>query len=151
MNKIFLFAVFILFASACNSKKEEDKKPASKTNDQALLDSVEQGHDIGMSKYGKMKGFQQQVNTALDSISKLPAKARAEAGPYEQKLKDAASELNNAIIEMDKWMESFNMDSALNNMQERLRYLTEEKNKIGRIKELILQSVDKADSLLNKK
>jgi hypothetical protein len=150
MKRMILFGGILLAIAACNSKKEEGKKPGTKTEAELLMDSVEKGHDVGMSKYGKMKGLQQQVNAALDSISKLPAKARQEAAPYEHNLKSVAEDLNTAVIEMDHWMENFNMDSALNNMQERVRYLTDEKSKIGRIKGLILESVQKADSILRK-
>ena len=150
MKRMILFGGILLVIAACNSKKEEGKKPGTKTEAEILMDSVESGHDVGMGKYGKMKGLQLQVNAALDSIAKLPAKARQEAAPYEQNLKNVAADLNTAIMEMDHWMENFNMDSALNNMQERVRYLTDEKSKIGRIKGLILESVQKADSILRK-
>ena len=35
---------------------------------------------------------------------------------------------------MDKWMEEFNMDSALNDADRRLRYLQDENGKITAIK-----------------
>src|SRR6478735_3320753 len=102
MKSMILLSGILLVIAACNSKKEEEKKPGTKTEVEVLMDSVEKGHDVGMSKYGKMKGLQQQVNTALDSIAKLPAKARQETAPYEQKLKEVAADLNTAIVEMDK-------------------------------------------------
>jgi hypothetical protein len=149
MNKLTLFAALFFMVAACNSKKEGDKKPEKSTAD-SLMDKVMDGHDAGMAKYGKMQGLKKQVDAALDSLSKLPAKAKEEAAPYQQKMQELSAELGTALADMDTWMESFNMDSALNNMEERIRYLTEEKDKVGRIKDMILQTVKKADSLLKK-
>lgn len=44
-----------------------------------------------------------------------------------------------------------NMDSALNNAEQRIKYLTDEKLKVGKVKEAILGSLQKADSLLKEK
>ena len=49
-----------------------------------------------------------------------------------------------------KWMEEFNMDSASNDLGKRIQYLTDEKDKVGKVRSLILESVGKADSLLKK-
>ena len=48
-------------------------------------------------------------------------------------------------------MSEFNMDSAVNNMQERIKYLADEKWKVGKVKEAILGSLAKADSVLRSK
>ena len=45
-------------------------------------------------------------------------------------------------------MEEFNMDSAVNNMEQRIKYLTEEKWKVANVKTAILTSLQKADSIL---
>jgi hypothetical protein len=52
---------------------------------------------------------------------------------------------------MNKWMEEFNMDSALNNAEERIDYLGSEKLKVSKVKEAILGSLQKADSILKEK
>jgi len=82
MKKLILFAaVCLLFA--CNSKKEEGKAAATdqKTMADSLMEQVMDGHDAGMSKYGKMQGYKKQIDFLLDSISKLPAKAREASAP----------------------------------------------------------------------
>ena len=149
MKKSLLTIATSLFLFSCNSDKTGDKK-GELTQVDSLLKQVDDGHDAGMLRYGKMKGLKNKVDAALDSISKLAGKAREEAAPYEQKLREVGQELNTAIIEMDKWMESYNPDSALNDLQARVRYLTDERSKVGRIKDLILQSVAMADSILRK-
>jgi len=112
---------------------------------------VMDGHDVGMAKYGKLNAMQNTVQAALDSIAKLPVKAREAAAPYKAKLEGVSKDLNYALAAMDKWMNEFNMDSAVNNMQERVKYLTDEKWKVGKIKEAIIGSLNKADSVLRSK
>ena len=45
-------------------------------------------------------------------------------------------------------MTEFEMDSAIDNLEQRIKYLTDEKMKVGKMKEAILTSMQKADSLL---
>ncbi len=152
MKKLLLFAsVCLLFA--CNSKKETTTKETAgekKTMADSLMEQVMDGHDAGMAKYGKMQGYKKRIDVILDSISKLPAKAKESATSYEEKLKSVKEELSTALAQMDKWMEEFNMDSAVNNLEKRVEYLREEKDKVGKVRSLILESVAKADSLIKK-
>ncbi len=152
MKKLLLFAsICLLFA--CNSKKDEAGKGTTgekKTMADSLMEQVMDGHDAGMSKYGKMQGYKKQIDVLLDSISKLPAKAKEAAAPYQEKLRSASQDLSTALTQMDKWMEEFNMDSAADNLEKRVEYLREEKDKVGKVKSLILESVGKADSLIRK-
>jgi Fe2+ or Zn2+ uptake regulation protein len=48
-------------------------------------------------------------------------------------------------------MDEFNVDSAIDNAKERIKYLEEEKLKVTKVKEAILSSLQKADSLLKVK
>jgi transcriptional regulator NrdR family protein len=43
------------------------------------------------------------------------------------------------------------MDSAVSNIEQRIKYLTEEKLRVSKVKEAILNSLQKADSLLKAK
>jgi len=52
---------------------------------------------------------------------------------------------------MENWMDEFNMDSAVNNVEQRIKYLSEEKLKVSNVKENILTSLQKADSLIKQK
>jgi DNA repair ATPase RecN len=145
-------AMGLLFIAcmACNDggKKKETGTKGPKTQADSLMEDVMDGHDVGMSKYGKLEGSLKKVQQTLDSIATLPAKARQAAAPLKAQLESVASDLNYAITAMDKWMQEFNMDSAINNMEERIRYLTDEKMKVGKVKEAILNSLQKADSVL---
>ena len=109
------------------------------------------GHNEGMAKMSKIETARQEANRLLDSIGKLPAKARVAAQPYKAKLDTLISQLNTADIAMDKWMKEMNWDSASNNIEKRINYLTEENQKVTRVKESILNSLQNADSVLRSK
>ncbi len=107
-----------------------------------------EGHDVGMSKMGKLDAMQQEVQQVLDSIAKLPAKTKTMLAPYKTKMEGVLQDLKSAKSEMEIWMDTFNMDSAVNNMEQRLKYLRDEKLKISTVKENILRSLQRADSLI---
>ena len=147
--------IALLVVLACNNEKKEDQnghgKNEPKTQADSLMADVMDGHDVGMAKYGKLQAMEKKVKASLDSISKLPAKARESLAPYKAQLDSVAADLSYAIFAMDKWMEEFNMDSAQDDMQKRIQYLLDEKMKVGKVKEAILNSLGKADSLLKAK
>jgi hypothetical protein len=151
MNRLLLLIVSGILLVSCNP----GKKPAPENNDarpksevDSLMDQVMTGHDEAMAKYGKMQGLRNRIQVIIDSIDKLPAKAKTAAAPYAERLRNTAARVNNALSSMDKWMEEFNMDSALNNLQVRLQYLSEERNKVGRIRDTFISAFHNADSLL---
>lgn len=155
---ILLLAAAAFFLTACNNdKKDSDaghhnhSKNTPQTQEDSLMADVMDGHDAGMAKYGKLQMMEKKVKASLDSISKLPAKAREELAPYKAKLDSVAADLSYAIFAMDKWMEEFDMDSAKDNIENRIKYLLDEKMKVGKVKEAILNSLSKADSLLKAK
>ena len=157
MKKVFIPFVFILAISfvSCNDSKtsrpghEQNKEPKTQTD--SLMKEVMDGHDIGMAKMGKLIRVEQTTRRLLDSIEKLPAKARQAAKPLKIRLDSLQKDLSYAEFAMNKWMEEFNMDSALNNVQERIDYLGSEKLKVSKVKEAIVSSLQKADSILKQK
>lgn len=156
MKKLFIPLALCagLFLTACNNdaKKEEHAgHEAPKTKADSLMADVMDGHDVGMGKMGKLSTYEQLVQKALDSISKLPAKAQQAAAPLKKKLNVALEELKQAETGMNEWMDHFNMDSALDNAEERIKYLTSEKDRVGTVKVKILSSLSYADSVLKSK
>ena len=109
------------------------------------------GHDIGMAKMGKLTRAEQASRRMIDSIEKLPAKAKQAAAPLKVKLDSLQKDLKNAELAMNKWMEEFNMDSAANDMKKRIEYLKSEKERVSKVKEAILNGLRKADSLMKDK
>ena len=151
MKKVVFCALVaaVIFALSCGNDNGESKK--AKTQIDSLLDDVLDGHNIGMAKLGKVARAEQATKRLLDSIAKLPAKARQAAEPLKVKLDSLKSDLSYAEFAMNRWMDEFNMDSAIDNAKERARYLEEEKLKVTKVKEAILSSLQKADSLLKVK
>jgi hypothetical protein len=154
---ILLAAGIGLSLAACkNSDKSHDnhdhgKTAAPKTPEDSLEAAVIEGHDVGMAKFGKLKSLQKEVALLMDSLGRLPGKARAAAEPLRARAEQTGKDLTVAIEGMEKWMREFNLDSARENVEQRIRYLKDEKLKVERVKESILGSLAKADSLLRSK
>ncbi len=161
IKKFILPLLAISLLTACNNAGKEDHSQHSTTGEkkdstakapvEMLFDEVMAGHDEVMPKMGKVRGAQARAKAMLDSIARLPAKAQDAAMDLKKKLETLVNDLNDADFAMDKWMTEFNMDSAVNNVQERLKYLEIEKGKVTKVKEAVLSGLAKADSLLKAK
>jgi hypothetical protein len=156
MKKIILIAIIAGLFTACrnddkNNRHGHHKNNEPKTQADSLMAEVLAGHDAAMPKSMKIPDIEKKVQALLDSIDKLPAKAKEAATPLKAKLEGLAADLSYATTAMDKWMEEFNYDSASNNLEQRIKYLTEEKLKVEKVKEAVLGSLAKADSLLKEK
>ncbi|MBZ5857491.1 hypothetical protein [Flavihumibacter profundi] len=154
MKQIFLLAACLSFFAACNNPSHDntDRKNGfsekAKTPEDSLFQLVLDGHDFGMGKMGKIKGYQQQAIQALDSVSKLPESATKKQ--LMQTYLDLKEDLAYAENSMDSWMTGFNPDSAKENAEARIKYLTGEKAKVDKVKESILTSLQRADSIFKK-
>lgn len=143
-----------MLTTACNnnssSNEAADRKngftPVLKTKEDSLFHEVMQGHDAGMAKIGKLRKKIDETQRQLDSINKLPAKSVNAS--FKQELTTLHKELSDANNEMNTWMDGFKADSATGNTDLRIQYLQQEKDKVAVVKEHILSSLQKADSLL---
>ncbi|MGZ8559076.1 MAG: viral A-type inclusion protein [Chitinophagaceae bacterium] len=153
--KILVATFFTITITACNSVENKHnghiQNNELKTKADSLMKDVDEDHITGMAKMGKLTRAEQTTRRLLDSIAKLPAKAKQAAEPVKLKLDSLQKELSYAESAMNKWMNEFNMDSSVNNVQERINYLGSEKLKVSKVKEAILNSLQKADSLLKDK
>ena len=135
--------------SACNNGGNKDKVATTpKEQADSLEKEVLEGHDIAMPKSMRIPDLQKETKRLIDSIGKLPAKAQEAAAPYKAKLESLYTELENAYSSMETWMNEFNYDSAKDNAEQRIKYLADEKLKVEKVKEAVLRSLQKADSLL---
>jgi paraquat-inducible protein B len=143
-----------ILITACNNNASDttDRKngysTVLKTKEDSLYHDVEEGHNAGMAKVGKVRKSMDEVQHQLDSINKLPAQKVNAA--YKQSLIGLQKDLNDANNEMNDWMDHFKPDSAANNHDQRIQYLQAEKEKITTVKEHMLNSLQKADSLFRK-
>lgn len=150
-NIIPLIALAGIIMASCNNadkKHESHKTSEPKTEADSLMADVMDGHNLGMAKMSKIRAMQKEVLRLLDSVGTLPPKIRQASAPFKTKLDSLSADLNYAEMAMDKWMQEFNMDSAVNNIGQRIKYLADEKMKVGKVKEAILGSLQKADSIL---
>lgn len=151
-NHIKSFIVMASMAAlACNNAATD---PARKdgfsatpaTKEDSLYHQVMEGHDVGMAKMGRIRKYLVQIQQTTDSISKLPVKQQDQQ--YLQALSVLQQELKKAEEGMNTWMERFNEDSAKDNQALRIQYLEAERAKVNGVKDLILGSLQRADSLL---
>ena len=159
MKKSIFYFVFLVTISiagcddAANDHKVNAKENEPQTEADSLKKAVDDDHIIGMSKMGRLTRAEQTTRRLLDSIEKLPVKARQVAAPFKNKLDSLQKELSYAEMAMEKWMRELKRDSVIDNMnmEERIKYLSSEKLKVSKVKENILKGIQKADSVLNNK
>lgn len=144
--EIFLLSFLLL---ACNNSGSE--KAASEKKADSLDQVVDKLHGSAMGRVMQMKDVQKKVEAALDSIGRLPENLQAAASPYKQQLDSILTRMKYADFAMDKWMEEYKFDSMKDNVQKRIEYLESEHIKIAKVKEAIVSSLQKADSILSKK
>ncbi len=114
------------------------------------MHEVMEQHDKGMAKMSKINRAKENIQHVLDSISKLPANLQKASLQYRMQLDSAFNRLNFANYAMEKWMNEFNMDTLKENAEEQAKYLESEKDKITKVNEAMVNSLQKTDSLLKK-
>lgn len=152
MKKILFTLFFLAGLASCNNVPKQERmegfNPIMKTREDSLFHDVMEGHDMGMARMGKISRYLSRVQQTLDSLNKLPAPKIDTK--YHQFLIDLQKELNYADYGMNTWMEEFKVDSAKGDKEKRIQYLEAEKVKIQKVKESIIGSLERADSLFGK-
>jgi hypothetical protein len=149
---ILTIAIACLLTAACSDNTDKPRtdgfsdKPLTKED--SLDKEVMDGHDAAMAKMGHVRRYLVQIKKEQDSLVKLPAEKQDVL--YLQMLGELEKDLSTAENGMNSWMEAYNMDSAKDNKELRIKYLESEKVKVDSVKKLVLGSVLKADSLLQK-
>jgi hypothetical protein len=153
IKTIASLAMISMLALACNNAQDKaaerkdgySAEPKSETD--TLYHQVMEGHDIGMAKMGALKKYNGVAQTKIDSVQKLPAAKQDKA--YLQEVMTLQQQLINAEKGMNEWMEGFNLDSA-SGATASISYLKSELLKVNIVRDNILTSLSKADSLLKK-
>lgn len=150
MNKLFLAALMIVTVAfvACGA---DDAAKNLQAKSQALYDSMIKGHDVGMAKMRALSNARNRTKQLIDSIDKLPAQAKEAAADLRVRLSGLGDELAAAEKGMNDWMAKINFDTLNNDIKEKVRYYTSENEKTTRIKNDILGSLAKADSVLKER
>lgn len=152
MKKLFyiLPCALLLVIAACNNDKDpavakETKATTEKTAD-SLWKVVDDGHMVGMSKMQDLEAAHAAVQRAIDSVAKIPA-----ASGYKSQLDSALKDLSYADAAMYKWMNEFDANIINKPAEERIKYLSDENIKVTKMKEAVLNSLAKAESVLKTK
>ncbi|WP_315819614.1 hypothetical protein [Paraflavitalea speifideaquila] len=95
-----------------------------------------------------MRKYLAQIQQQTDSLNKLPVKQQDKT--YLQALIALQGDLKSAENGMNIWMQEYKDDSAKGNEPLRIQYLESEKEKVNLVKTQILQTLQRADSLLLK-
>ena len=149
MKKIFPVLIMSMLLFACNNSNHSKTESEKKTD--SLYKEVDDLHASAMAKSFQMEDAQKKLQAAVDSISKLPAHLKDAAARYKFQLDSVLNRMKYAGFAMEKWMEDFKWDSATTNIEKRAEYLESEKQKITRVKEIIVNNIHAADSLLRNK
>lgn len=156
-NRIAL-SFFALIVLACNNEVHNEHEGHGKhgasekplTLADSLYNEVMGAHDEVMPKMGKVRGAQKRAQELVDSISQLKGEALKSNLSLKKELEQLVSDLNYTDYAMDQWMTDFNLDSGSTNQEVRVKYLLDEKVRVTKVKEAILNSLAKADTLLKK-
>lgn len=143
------FFVFIACTESPTPARTDGFTKVLLTKEDSLLQEVMDGHDVGMARMLKISKYQQKVKVAIDSIGKLPVGKRDKN--YLKTLEELKEQLSYAENSMNMWMEGFKMDSLKDQPSLRLTYLEQQKASVVKVKEAILSSLERTDSLFNKK
>jgi len=150
MKRITFILLISLAILSCNNNADSKTESSEKilTKEETLYNEVIEGHDEGMKKMRKLLFSQKAVEQALDSLKK-DSKAKLNT-VYIQQLEGLKEELAQAETNMNIWMEEFSPDTLNSNKEKRVLYLEAEKEKVGKVNELINNSLRKTDSLIKK-
>ena len=145
MKKIIFLLINCTLIYSCNNSGKTDPVRAQADS---LQKQVIDEHDVAMPKAMKIPKLKKEIQQQIDSINKLPTAEQEAAASYKDKLEILSNDLTLAHEEMQQWMNAFNLDSFSNDPAKRVQYLTDEKKKVTRVKEEVLQSLQKADSVI---
>ena len=145
-NIFVLSAISIAFLISCNNSGKKVDPLQAKAD--SLESSVLEVHNVAMPKSMKIPKAQKEIQRLIDSIDKLPVKQKQTASSYKESLEALFKNLDDAHAAMEKWMTEFNLDSFKNNNEQHIKYLSEEKIKVDKVKDALLSSLQKVDSVL---
>lgn len=150
MNGKLVFLLIASLAFACKDPENHNAREAAanapKSTGDSLYAIVDEAHIEGMKRIAKMRRALGQVKHELDSMVKLPVE---KIDPlYQQSLIDLQEDLNYADYAMNTWMTEFR--DTLKDPEQRIKYLKAEEEKVTKVRDNIVNSLQRADSLLKK-
>ena len=134
------FVLFILLSVSifsCGNKKSQNE---------LLQEQVILVHDDVMPKIGSLKSRQEKLNKKAESLEK--SEESVESQKLIADLRATAEECGNAYDEMFVWMRQYEIDLEEMSDEDAKIYLEDQLVKVEKVKALILQALEKSETLL---
>jgi len=144
---IYLGLVLLFFSCANNNDRADGYSEIKKDTEDSLFQDVMDQHDLAMAKMGSLAGYRKRIQKQLDSLKNVKSSRSTAVG---QDLRELDGQLKQAEDGMNMWMEQFSIDSAQDDNQKRIQYLTSEKEKVTQVKDQVLAAMARADSIFKK-
>lgn len=151
--KIVSGACIVVALFSCNSEndsaahRENGFTPAA-TREDSLNHDIMEGHDVAMARMSKLDDYLAKTKHALDSVEALPNEKLDIL--FRDDLISIQRSLDSARLSMNAWMDGFKPDSAEQNKEVHLKYLESEREKVMKMKNMVLSSLQRADSMFRK-
>lgn len=128
----------IIVSNGCTSEKDTQQK---------LFDEVMQVHDEVMPKMGELRSLAKQLSNRADSLA---SDSLAENTTQINEMRDLSKQLNDANEGMMEWMRQFEQIEEGTSHGEVIQYLTEQRKKIQKVRDDMLNSQSEAKEYLMK-
>lgn len=145
MKNVFLFLLLSVFAfSACQSGEQAPSEEELMAEQDQLWDEVMAAHDEVMPKMSEIKRLERDLSAMIGEESALDAEAQEKVGKVVQQLSAAGEGM------MD-WMSKIRQLEPLRKEMDHaqiIEYLKGEKEKITKVQQDMLQSIEDGTSLM---
>jgi hypothetical protein len=140
-----LVLICMLSCADDTPERKDGFSNVASTPEDSLFQAVMDGHDEAMPKSMRIPQYREQLKKRIDSLDKLKSESAIDV---RRKYQELDNQLKTAQEGMNKWMKDFQIDSAENDTEQRIKYLTSEKEKVEKVRVDVLAAVAAADSLL---
>lgn len=145
MRKIFFFLLISVFTfSACQSGEQKPSEEDQIAEQEKLWDEVMAGHDEVMPKMSEIKRLERELSAMIGEESALDSEAQEKVGQVVQQLAAAGES-------MMEWMSNIRQLESLRTEMDHaaiVAYLNGEKEKITKVQQDMLQSIESGTNLL---
>ncbi|MBN8577315.1 MAG: hypothetical protein J0L66_10240 [Cytophagales bacterium] len=140
MKNLSLFLLLILFLTACEKGQQATSEAEETDNpNQVLYDQVMDVHDEVMPKMDEIMKLKRQLKEQIANTPDMVVERK-------QQLEKIISNLDSASTAMMNWMHKFNPLPDTADQEKARAYLEVEMERIRSVKNLMLESIDKAKS-----
>lgn len=136
MKKVVFLLFLVATATACSNEQKEQKD--------ALMAEVMAAHDEVMPKMGELRKTAKALQAKADSLGALTDQ---DFSAEINTLRQTAKRIEDANEVMMEWMRQFEMPDNEAPIAEVLVYLKDQKEKIDKVKDEMLKSLEEGNAL----